>query len=128
MQTPHGVITYRAKLELTIFDLPAKASLLCAKQYNGKYGCSVCLHRGEYSGRSHVYPPTEYPEHTYRSVLLAARLAEAKGDAVYGIKGVSPMSTALHLVDSVPVDYMHTVLEGVMRTLLRYWFLSQHHS
>jgi hypothetical protein len=61
-------------------------------------------------------------------VLLAARLAEAKGEAVYGIKGVSPMSTALDLVDSVPVVYMHAVLEGVMRTLLKYWFLSQHHS
>lgn len=72
IQTPHGLITYRAKLELAIFDLPAKASVLCAKQFNGKYGCSVCLHCGEYSERSHVYPPTEYPERAHRLVLLAA--------------------------------------------------------
>lgn len=32
------------------------------------------------------------------------------------------MSTALNLVDSVPVDYMHAVLEGVMRTLLSIGF------
>ena len=128
IETPHGLITYRAKLELAIFDLPAKASVLCAKQFNGKYGCSVCLHCGEYSGRSRIYPPAEYPERSHRLVLLAARLAKAKGEAVYGIKGVSPMSTALNLVDSIPVDYMHAVLEGVTRSLLKHWFLSQYHS
>ena len=73
-------------------------------------------------------PPTEYPDRTHRSVLVAARLAEVKGDAVVGIKGVSPLSTALNLVDSIPVDYMHAVLEGVTRRLLKYWFLSRYHS
>ena len=57
IETPHGLITHRAKLELGIFDLPAKAAVLCAKQFNGKYGCSVCLHPGEYSRKSRKYPP-----------------------------------------------------------------------
>ena len=62
VETPHGLITYRAKLELGIFDLPAKAAVLCAKQFNGKYGCSVCINPGVYSRRSRKYVPV--PEDT----------------------------------------------------------------
>ena len=36
IETPHGLITYRAKVELAIFDLPAKAAVLCAKQFDDK--------------------------------------------------------------------------------------------
>lgn len=128
IETPNGLITYRAKIEMAIFDLPAKAAVLCAKQFNGRYGCSVCLHPGEHSGRSQIYPPTEYPERTHRSVQTAARLAEVKGSAVFGIKGVSPLSCSLDLVNSIPVDYMHAVLEGVSRNLLKHWFDSKYHS
>ena len=45
-----------------------------------------------------------------------------------GVKCVSPMFKTKDLVDSVPVDYMHAVLEGVTRDLLRRWFLPKHHS
>ena len=121
------MITYQAKDELAIVDLPVKAAVLCAKQFNGKYGCSVCLHPGEYSGQCQVYPPTEYPERTHRSVIAAAQLAEATKKVVVGIKGVSPMSTTHNLVDSIPVDYMHVVL-GVTRNLLSHWFVSKYHS
>ena len=69
-----------------------------------------------------------YPERTHRSVLAAARLAEVKEEAVIGIKGFSPLSKAINLVDDVPVDYMHAVLEGVTRRFLKYWFLSKYHS
>lgn len=127
IETPHGLVTYRAKLELGIFDLPAKAAVLCAKQFNGKYGCSVCLHPGVYSGRSLKYPPSDYPNRTHRSVLVAAWQAEQKQDVVQGMKGVSPLHEVLNLVDSIPVDYMHAVL-GVTRRLLKYWFDSKYHS
>ena len=102
IETPNGLITYWAKIEMGIFDLPAKATVLSAKQFNGRYGCSVCLHPGEHTGRSRLYHPTEYPERTHRSVQSAARLAEVKGDAVFGIKGVSPLSKSLDVVDSIP--------------------------
>ena len=32
------------RLVLATFDLPAKAAVLNAKQFNDKYGCSVCYH------------------------------------------------------------------------------------
>ena len=91
IETPHGPATYRAKLELAVFDLPAKAAALCSKQFNGKYGCSVCLHPGKYFRRRRVYLPTQYSEQTRGSVVVAGRLAELKGDAVHGVKGISPL-------------------------------------
>ena len=128
IETPDGCVTYHAKLELAVFDLPAKAVVLNAKQYNGRYGCSVCLHPGESVGRNRVYKPTKHPERTHRSVMVAAQLAEVKGECVRGIKGISPLSTVLNLVDSIPVDYMHAILEGVTRKLLTCWFDSTNHS
>ena len=59
-------------------------------------------------------------------MIAAAQLAEATKKVV-GIKGVSPMSTTLDLVDSKPVDYMHAVL-GVTRNLLNHWFVPRYHS
>ena len=38
--------------------------------------------------------------------------AEHKRQAAKGIVGVSVLSTALDLVDAVPMDYKHTVLQG----------------
>ena len=37
------------------------------------------------------------------------------------------MASIVNLVDSVPIDYMHAVLEGVTCTLLNAWFLSCNH-
>lgn len=45
---PDGELIIRAKLVMGIFDLPAKESVLCSKQFNGEYTCSVCLHPGKW--------------------------------------------------------------------------------
>ena len=34
-------ITIRAKLVMGVFDLPAKAAVLCAEQINSEFGCFV---------------------------------------------------------------------------------------
>ena len=41
-----------------------------------------------------------------------------------GVKGVSPLTGFKHfdLVTSVGIDYMHFVLEGVVKKLLNLWF------
>ena len=44
IRRPDGVCNILFKLAMGIFDLPAKAAVLNAKQYNGKYRCSVCVH------------------------------------------------------------------------------------
>ena len=69
--TPGGLATIQVKLVMEIFDLPAKASALCIKQYNGKYGCSVCEHPGKrLSNQANIYLPDTHQIRTYASVVL----------------------------------------------------------
>ena len=35
------------KLLMVVANLPAKASLLNCNQFNGKFGCSTCEHKGK---------------------------------------------------------------------------------
>jgi len=44
INTPDRLKTVQAEFVLGTFDLPAKASVL---QYNGEFGCCVCLHPGK---------------------------------------------------------------------------------
>ena len=128
MKLPPGEIIIQAKLVLAVVDLPAKATLLCCKQYNGKFGCTVCLHPGQVlSNKARVYPPGSYELRTHESVTLSAIAASCSGTAVNGIKGVSALTPCLDLVDGVPVDYMHAVLEGVFGRLMKLWFDSCNH-
>ena len=86
IDTPQGLVTIHIKLVMGVFDLPAKSAVLCAKQYNGKYGCSVCLHPGTLISRNHrVYLPGEHVDRTQHSVVTAAVEAEASGEPVNGI-------------------------------------------
>ena len=86
-------ITIRAKLFMGVFDLPAKAAVLCAKQFNGEFGCSVCLHPGKrLSNNSRVYLPDTYTERTHAGVLSAAWQAEHTKSSVQGIYGTSPLA------------------------------------
>ena len=46
---------------------------------------------------------------------------------MYGVKGKSVLHslTDFDIIDNDPVDYMHCVLLGVVRTLLSLWFDSE---
>ena len=125
--SPNGVITVRAKIVLGIFDLPAKATVLNCKQYNGKYGCSICLHPGKRVSGRMVYPPRKCKLRTHSSIESLAHRATTCGRAIKGIKGISPLRDCLDLVDSIPIDYMHAVLEGVLGRLMSLWFDSKNH-
>ena len=127
---PTEIITIKAKLVLGIFDLPAKAIVLSTKQYNGKFGCSVCLHPGKFLSNRRVYPPVPPRRcklRTHQSVVSLAAEASTHGRTMKGIKGISPLTSYLNLVDGVPVDYMHAVLEGVLGRLMKLWFDSNNY-
>ncbi len=127
VRTFGGLCTVHAKLVMGVFDLPAKAAVLCVKQFNGRYGCTVCEHPGTRLNRVHVYPPDMYPERTHATVITAAEAAESTNEPVLGVKGMSSLARSLDLVASIPVDYMHAVLEGVTKRLINSWFNSANH-
>ena len=60
-------------------------------------------------------------------VISAAEKAETEHHAVKEILGMSPLASVLDVVDAVPIDYMHSCLEGVMKLLMKYWFTSCYH-
>lgn len=89
VKTPEGMKIVRTRLVMGIFDLPAKAAVLCAKQYNGEHGCAVCTHPGERLGvGARIYHPHTNPDRTHESVLRAGAAAQHSGYAVEGIRGL----------------------------------------
>ena len=130
IKTSMGSATIRARLVMGVFDLPAKAAVLCCKQFNGKFGCSVCLNPGErLSNNARIYLPDKvFPQRTHALVVASATRAERTRSCVQGILSTSPFTSTLDLVNSIPIDYMHAVLEGVTRWLMKAWFDSRFHS
>ena len=120
VDTPEGLTT-----TMGVFDLPAKAAVLCSKQFNGEYGCSVCTHPGQrLSSGARVYLPQKYDARTHTSVIAASKAVQRCNSAVERVKGISPLAP---YIIPIPIDYMHAVLEGVVRMLLKKWFLSANH-
>lgn len=102
IKVPSGMVMITGKLVMCIFDLPAKVPVLCAKQFNGEYGCSICLHPGKrLPNNARVYLPNLHPERTHDSVQAAATQAVETNSCVQGIMGPSPLSATLDLVNSI---------------------------
>lgn len=93
-------------------------------QFNGCYGCSWCLHPGEFIEGSVKYPVTVTPEDRDAAMMVsdmktAADLQRTAG----GVKGPSPLINVpgLNTMQSVRPDYMHTVLLGVVHQVTEIW-------
>ena len=91
-------------------------------------GGSICLHPGHrLSNNARVYPPEEHVMRTHASVISAAQHTLETDTVAEGIMQLSPLASQFDLVTSVPIDYMHATLEGVMKMLLNYWINSTNH-
>ena len=117
-------------------DLPAKAIVHNMTQFNGYYGCSHCKQSGEQlptsaTGKVHVYPyngtdPTG-PLRTNMDIEVYSYEAVSQCKSVFGIKGPSWLATIPNydLLCGNVIDYMHCVLLGVTKMLLKLWFDSE---
>ena len=72
-------------------------------------------------------PGVDYPLRTSQSIKAAADKAEEEGGVVDGIKGKSVLSSVINLAIGFPIDYMHCVLEGVVKRMLGNWASSTNH-
>jgi hypothetical protein len=129
VDTTEGTKVVRGKLLMGIFDLPAKASATNMKQYNGKYGCNYCTDEGELIAKNtRIYPPdAPHCKRTASQIEQWAKDAEQTGQSVMGVKGKSVFANDIQLPECVPIDYMHAVLEGVFKSLMKTWFDSSNH-
>lgn len=107
-------------------DLVAKAPSINCKLHNGKFGCSICLHAGRRlpgrgNKRVYEYCPNVPPRRNHDEFLLHANLAQQSGEAIYGVKGTSPVHDILQIPEMLLLDYMHQVLEGEYTRRLSKW-------
>ena len=132
IQTHEGLKTIRGKVLNGIFDTVAKAPVMGMKQFNGVCGCPVCLHPGKrLSNTSRVYLPNEqYIHRTHDEMCDLATQVERTGVSVQGILNSSPLShiVGFHLVDNIPVDYMHIGPEGVVKRMMNCWLKTSNHT
>ena len=64
---------------------------------------------------------------TSASVSQHANEALKSGKAIEGIKGHSILYKHINVVEDIPVDYMHAVLEGAVKQVTGMWFNSKYH-
>ena len=108
-------------------------------QYNGFHGCSHCLQSGEtfkvgQRGKVHIYPykqdnPTG-PKCINEQLRQHNQEAVDTGKVVFGVKGPSWLAVipSYNIVEGNVVDYMHCVLLGVTKMLLKLWFDTENSS
>ena len=121
-----GTILSKPKLLMAIFDLPAKASATNTKQFNVEYGCFYCFDKGEMYAGARIYPPdATHQVRTNEQMKKLALLAKETGKAQHGVKGESILAEYIEFPACIPIDYMHSILEGVFKQLMRHWFDSK---
>ena len=113
-------------------DLPAKADVQQFAHHNGHCGCPFCLNPGvsvategfKKTGHVHVYPCGTHPLRSTSHTIDAARKACVSGSPVDGVKSASILLTLprFSVINSLPIDYMHSVCLGVAKRLTSLWF------
>ena len=135
-----GPVTCKAVLLGCTCDLPARCMICNAMQFNGASSCWKCLQEGKTAkvsqrGHTRVFPFMHHdpkgPQRTFDDTLMHAKDAlqnqmsgKTNQYAVHGIKGLSWLALIprFNYVAGVGIDYMHGVLLGVQKTLLKLWF------
>ena len=78
--------------------------------------------------RARIYPPED--KHVLRTsdnMKQWAAEADSTQKAVFGVKGSCVLSKYIQFPVCVPLDYMHSVLEGVFKCLMKFWLDSRYH-
>lgn len=104
---------YNVTLRCIICDSPARSYVKCTKQFNGFFSCDKCTEEGEFQNRM-VFLSESAPlrtDDTFRN-----RLNEEHHT------GISPFeSLPIDMVKQFPLDSLHVVYLGVMKSLLMSW-------
>lgn len=116
-------------------DSCARCKLSNMMQFNGKFGCTYCTHPGalvKVSGKKQLRYVTSICGETrsVKNTLLQMKDAEILGKSIYGVKGVSPLVAIpnFNIISGLPVDIMHSVFLGVVKSLAELWFNTKNHT
>lgn len=112
----HNGKRFEVKLHRVVCDTPARSFVKATKGHNAYYACERCCQRGRYLRGRVTFP-------RIRNVQLRNNLSFRSKSNPPHHTGLSPFlrMTNLDMVFSFPLDYMHLVLLGVMKRLLKIW-------
>jgi len=116
-------------------DTIARPMIQCMKQFNGKYGCSYCYHKGKQirtdDGRVHknIYPGDVRMLRKKRDYEMQAEKALQKSKHVKGVKcpSIVVLLPVFNIISSFPPEYLHSIAEGVIKQFVMAWFDSNNH-
>ena len=105
---------YSVSLRCIVCDAPARAMVKCVKLYSGYAGCDKCSLKGRYLGRM-TYPDVK------NLPLRTDEDFRSQTDTEHHM-GYSPFcDLPINMIDTFPIDYMHSVCLGVTKRLLLTW-------
>ncbi|XP_039313852.1 uncharacterized protein LOC120359664 isoform X1 [Solenopsis invicta] len=107
----------KIKLNAFICDAPARAYLKCCTSHNGKYGCEKCSVEGVSISHRMIY----------KNIFALRRTDQSFYNQIDEDhhKGISPLvNYNIGAVTQFPLDAMHLLCLGVMKTLLFRWVVN----
>ena len=131
--TKHEPIIIKVHTILASVDSVARPKVQNDKQYNGKYGCSYCYHKGELivmgNGYSRVYRGSIGNPRSHSGFIKHAVHSVEKDRPVKGVKVPSIVLKIpnFDIVHGFPPEYMHCCLLGVACLLATEWFNIKNH-
>uniref|UniRef100_A0A1X7UBC5 Uncharacterized protein n=1 Tax=Amphimedon queenslandica TaxID=400682 RepID=A0A1X7UBC5_AMPQE len=128
VQVDKSSVPLKRMLLFAVFYLPAKSKALNMKQFNEEYGCLYCYDKGEIYNCAYGYH--QDMAHNLRSnkgFEDLAKKANRTGQVQYGIKSKAMPADTIELPQCLLIDYMHSILEGISKQLMKLWFDSKFH-
>ena len=123
-----GIGEFKIRVICFISDSPARSKFLNTLQYNGKYGCLICLNPGTKEGGRYLYLySTTYATRTKSDYEEQVKKSIEIGDRFKGIKGPCFLSNCLEIPTQVVLDIMHACFQGTFKDLMEFW-LSKNNS
>ncbi|CAG9773371.1 unnamed protein product [Ceutorhynchus assimilis] len=98
-------------VNMLICDLPAKSFVLNITGHNGYFSCTKCTLEGDFSNTLY-FPEVEYTKRANDSFRLHLQPEHHNGRTI--LENIPNFN----MVESVPIDYMHCILLGVMKRIL----------
>jgi len=110
----YGVKEYKILINAVICDAPAKAFMKNVKGHTGYYGCDKCEVEGEWRENRMLFLDESAPLRTDEKFLLRHNEDHHLNDSLFE-------SIGLKMVTQFPLDYMHLICLGVMKTVTKLW-------
>ncbi|XP_058443180.1 uncharacterized protein LOC131425359 [Malaya genurostris] len=112
-------ILYKIVVLQCCVDSVCRCKIQNMKQFNGYFGCSLCLHPGVAIGKQVRYPYRKCQKRDHSSTKQHMMIAQDTAKELFGIKGLSVLLSLpnFDIVRGFGVDYMHASLLGVTKQM-----------